>query len=158
MHPLIGFCAAKSNTGKTTLLEKLLAELRRRGIRAAVLKHTHHAPDNHHDSGRYMAAGAEGSLVVSPHGWLLEQRPEQELSLTEAAEFLRRLTGAELILAEGYKWEKYPKIALCRSGVSLALPCPEEELLAVVSDVPVETALPWFHLDDIESICDFILR
>lgn len=158
MRQLIGFCAAKSNTGKTTLLEKLLAELARRGIRAAVLKHTHHPPDNHHDSGRYLTAGAAGSLLVSPHGWLLEQRPEQELPLNEAADLLRRLTGAELILAEGYKWEKYPKIALCRSAVSLALPCPEEELLAVVSDVPMETTLPQFHLDDIEKICDFILQ
>jgi len=158
MRELIGFCAAKSNTGKTTLLEKLLGELHRRGIRAAVLKHTHHAPDNHHDSGRYLAAGAAGSLLVSPHGWLLERRPEQELPLTEAAALLRKLTGAELILVEGYKWEKYPKIALCRSGASLSLPCPEEELLAVVSDVPVDTTLPQFHLDDIETICDFILQ
>jgi molybdopterin-guanine dinucleotide biosynthesis protein MobB len=123
MRELIGFCAHRANTGKTTLLEKLLGELRRRGVSAAVLKHSHHHADTHHDSSRYLTAGAEGSLFVSPTGWLLEMRPEQELPLAEAAELLRKLTGAQLVLAEGYKSEVYPKIAVCRSDVTLTLPC-----------------------------------
>ena len=158
MRELIGFCAAQSNTGKTTLLEKLLGELRRQGISAAVLKHSHHAPDTDHDSSRYLSAGAEGSLFVSPAGWLLEMRPEQELPMAEAAALLRRLTGASLILVEGYKGVQYPKIALCRRDVSLALPCPEEELLAVVCDVPLDTALPQFSYEEIKELCDFILK
>jgi len=158
MRELVGFCAAQSNTGKTTLLEKLLRELRRRGISAAVLKHSHHAADSSHDSSRYLAAGAEGSLFVSPAGWLLEMRPEQELPMAEAAALLRKLTGAQLILVEGYKGENYPKIALCRSDVSLALPCPEAELLAVVCDVPLDTQLPRFAYEEIEKLCDFILQ
>ena len=141
----------------TRVLEKLLAELCRRGIRAAVIKHSQHHPENRHDSSRYLTAGAEGSLFVSPTGWLLEMRPEQELPLAEAAELLRQLTGAQLVLAEGYKSEAYPKIAVCRSGVSPTLPCEEKELLAVVCDVPLPTSLPQFSPDDIEKLCDFIL-
>ena len=157
MRELIGFCASQANSGKTTLLEKLLDELRRRGISAAVVKHSHQSPHTHRDSGRYLAAGAEGSLFVSPTGWLLEMRPEQELPLAEAAELLRKLTGAQIILVEGYKAEAYPKIAVCRSDVSLSLPCGEDELLAVVCDVPLPTSLPQFSLDDIAGLCDFIL-
>lgn len=158
MRELIGFCAAKSNAGKTTLLEKLLAELCRRGIRAAVIKHSQHHPDNHHDSSRYLTAGAAGSLLVSPGGWLLELRPEQEPPLEEAAALLRQLTGAQLILVEGYKGKNYPKIALCRSGVCPDLPCDESDLLAVVCDESLNTSLRRFHPDDIEAICDFILE
>lgn len=158
MRDLIGFCAAQSNTGKTTLLEKLLDELCRRGVKAAVLKHSHHAADTTRDSSRYLAAGAEGSLFVSPSGWLLEMRPEQELPMSEAAALLRKLTGAQLILVEGYKREAYPKIALCRKAVSLQFPCPEEELLAVVCDVPLVTALPQFSPEDISGLCDFIMK
>ena len=98
-----------------------------------------------------LSAGAEGSLFVSPAGWLLEMRPEQELPMAEAAALLRRLTGASLILVEGYKGVQYPKIALCRRDVSLALPCPEEELLAVVCDVPLDTALPQFSYEEIKE-------
>jgi len=158
MRDLIGFCAAKSNTGKTVLLEKLLTELCRRGIRTAVIKHSSHAADNAHDSSRYLGAGAAGSLFVSPHGWLREVRPEQELPLEEAAALLRKLTGAQLILAEGYKGGRCAKIAVCRSGVCLDLPCREEDLLAVICDVPLDTALPRFHPENINAICDFILE
>ena len=157
MQDLIGFCAHRSNTGKTTLLEKLLGELRSRGVSTAVLKHSHQRADTHHDSSRYLTAGAEGSLFVSPTGWLLEMRPEQELPLAEAAELLRKLTRAQLILVEGYKSEAYPKIAVCRSDVSLTLPCEEKELLAVVCDVPLPTSLPQFSPDDVAGLCDFIL-
>ena len=157
MQDLIGFCAHRSNTGKTTLLEKLLGELRSRGVSAAVLKHSHHHADTHHVSSRYLSAGAAGSLFVSPTGWLLEMRPEQELPLAEAAELLRKLTGAQLVLVEGYKSEAYPKIAVCRSDVTLTLPCDEAELLAVVCDVPLPTSLPQFLPDDIAGLCDFIL-
>ena len=157
MRELIGFCAQQSNTGKTTLLEKLIAELRRRGVTAAVLKHSHHPAVTAHDSSRYLAAGAEGSLFVSPNGWLLEMRPEQELPMADAAVLLRKLTGAQIVLVEGYKKEAYPKIALCRSDVSLTLPCDEEELLAVVCDVPLTTSLPQFSFDNIVGLCDFIL-
>ena len=157
MRELIGFCASQANTGKTTLLEKLLAELRARGISTAVLKHSHQSPHTHWDSSRYLSAGAEGSLFVSPAGLLLEMRPEQELPLTAAADMLRKLTGAQIILVEGYKAEPYPKIAVCRSDVSLTLPCREDELLAVVCDVPLATSLPQFSFDDMAELCDFIL-
>ena len=158
MKNLIGFCAAGSGAGKTTLICSQLEELRRRGVKTAVLKHGHHPPYRNHDTGRALAAGAAGALYVSPEGWQLELRPEEELPPEEAAALLRRLTGAELVIVEGWKKGSHPKIALCRRGVSETLPCPQSELLAVITDMPVNTALPCFRPEETGRICDFILE
>jgi molybdopterin-guanine dinucleotide biosynthesis protein B len=158
MAGIMGFCACRSNTGKTTLLLNILQEMRRRGVETAVLKHGRHWEiDASKDSSRYASAATAGSLFVSPHGWTLEAHTEQEISLEKAAELLRAVTGCELVLAEGYKNAPIPKIAVCRSGVCLELPCKEEELAAVVSDVPLPVVLPQFRFDDISGICDFVL-
>jgi molybdopterin-guanine dinucleotide biosynthesis protein B len=154
----MGFCACRSNTGKTTLLLNILQELRRRGVEAAVLKHGRHwQTDPSKDSSRYASAVKAGSLFVSPRGWTLEVHTEREISLEKAVELLRAVTGCELELVEGYKKAPIPKIAVCRSGVCLELPCKEEELAAVVSDVPLTVALPQFRFDDVSGICDFVL-
>lgn len=62
-----------------------------------------------------------------------------------------------VILAEGYKAGPFPRIAVCRREVSLALPCPEEELLAVVSDAPLPVRVPQFRFEDVPALCDRIL-
>lgn len=158
MDRVIAFCASCSNTGKTTLVLRVLEELRRRGVTAAVLKHGHHPADGRDkDSSRYLAAGAAGSLYVSPWGWVLEARPEGELAPERAAALLRELTGCSLILAEGFKRGPFPRIAVCRREVSLALPCPERELWAVVSDTPLSVGIPQFRFEEIPALCDRIL-
>lgn len=158
MDRVIAFCASCSDSGKTTLILRVLEELRRRGVPAAVLKHGHHpAGGRDKDSSRYLAAGAAGSLYVSPWGWVLEARPEGELAPERAAALLRELTGCGLILAEGYKRGPFPRIAVCRRETGLALPCPEEELLAVVSDAPLPVRVPQFRFEDVPALCDRIL-
>jgi molybdopterin-guanine dinucleotide biosynthesis protein B len=160
MAKVISFCACCSGTGKTTLVLRILEELRRRGVRTAVIKHgSHRDIDESKDSCRYAAAGAEASLFVSPHGWMLESRPEGELSTEMAISLLLGCTSCEVLLIEGYKKAAVEKIAVCRQAVSLKLPCPEEELLAVVSDVPLDTGLRQFSYDQkgVVELCDFIL-
>ncbi len=158
MAIVIGFCASRSNTGKTTLVLKILKELQKKGLCVAVLKHSgHFSPDEGKDSSRYAREGAAASLLVSPRGWVLESRPENELAPEKAAELLCDVTGCEVLLVEGYKKSRIPRIAVCRSDVSLELPCDAGELLAVVSDVPVDCALPQFRFEDLAGICDFIL-
>ncbi len=158
MDRVVAFCASRSNTGKTTLILRVLEELRRRGVTAAVLKHGHHPPEGRgKDSSRYLDAGAAGSLYSSPWGWTLEARQDGELDPERAAALLRELTGCGVILAEGYKAGPFPRIAVCRREVSLALPCPEEELLAVVSDAPLPVRVPQFRFEDVPALCDRIL-
>jgi molybdopterin-guanine dinucleotide biosynthesis protein B len=158
MEGIMGFCACRSNTGKTTLLLNVLQELQRRGIAAAVLKHGRHwEPDESKDSSRYASAAKAGSLFVSPKGWTLEAYTEQEMPLEKAVALLRAATGCRFVLVEGYKNANIPKIAVCRSGVCLELPCKAEELAAVVCDVPLPLALPQFRFDEINGLCDFIL-
>ena len=159
MVKVIGFCASCQKSGKTTLLLKLLESLHRRGTKTAVIKHAHHLDvDEDKDSTRFAAAGASCAMVVSPQGWVLEAKPSEELPLDKAIAIISSLSGCDVLLIEGYKDGDIPKIAVCRSDVSLKLPCAENDLLAVVSDTPVDTGLPRFDLNhDVEAICDFIM-
>ena len=156
MTVIVGFCAARANTGKTTLILRVLEELERQGITAAVLKHGRHLDkDSGKDSSRY--AARTDALFVSPEGWVLESRPRQELPLERAVELICGVSGCQVLLIEGYKKAPLPKIALCRQAVSLELPCPASELAAVVSDLPLEVGVPCFGYDDIGPLCDLIL-
>ena len=156
--PIIGF-AAWSGTGKTTLLEKLIPELTKRGLRLAVLKHAHHDFDLDQpgkDSWRLRQAGANQVLIASArrHAHLIET-PQGEPSLAELLAKLDR-RALDLILVEGFKHDPIPKIALHRAA--LGKPLPEvrpEELLAVASDVPLDLTVPQLPFNEI-GIADFI--
>jgi molybdopterin-guanine dinucleotide biosynthesis protein B len=148
----------QSGAGKTTFIEKLVPELKRRGLRVAVVKHHAHdtpldAPGK--DSWRFAEAGADAVLVSSPVEFARFERPGRELSLAEIA---ARLDGFDLILTEGFKRESAPKIELSRAAVSTALLCREEDLLAVVCDYAAPTSAPRFALDDAAGVADLIMR
>ena len=151
--PIFSFIAY-SNTGKTTLLEKLIPELKRRGLRTAVVKHDAHDFEidrEGKDSWRMTKAGAEVTVVASAtKAALMENR------FVPIEELLERIRDVDVILTEGYKHGPWPKIALQRGGNGKPLPLPPEECLAVVSDVPVETKTPVLGLDDIEKLADII--
>ncbi len=149
------------NSGKTTLTERLVSELSRRGWKISTVKHAHHAFDvdkEGTDSFRHRQAGAGEVAIVSSHRWALmhELRDEEEPPL-EA--ILSRLGPCDLVLVEGYKREGHSKIETrrmdARSNVLLSEADPS--ILAIASDHPVEgTALPVFGIGDIASIADFI--
>ncbi len=156
MTVIAGFCAAHANSGKTTLVLRLLEELQRRGVNTAVLKHGRHLDgDDQKDSRRY--AARTPSLFVSPEGWQLEARPELELPLEQAVRLIREVSGCQVLLIEGYKQADIPKIAVCRREVSLELPCEPSRLLAAVTDAPLPFDLPQFDFDQIGPLCDLIL-
>ncbi|NLF79859.1 MAG: molybdopterin-guanine dinucleotide biosynthesis protein B [Clostridia bacterium] len=155
---LIGFCASRADCGKTTLLLKIVAELRARNIKVGVIKHGQHLHiDPSKDSSRYAAAGAQAAFFIAPQGWILESRPEKEMALEEAAALLSGVSGCEVVLAEGYKNAAIDKIAVYRSAISLELPCESGELIAAVGDVPLAVDLPQYRFEDIGLICDLIL-
>jgi molybdopterin-guanine dinucleotide biosynthesis adapter protein len=147
------------NSGKTTLVERLVAEFVRRGWRVATVKHAHHDADIDRagtDSFRHRAAGATEVALVGGHRYAI-MREQDEPTL---AEVLARLAPADLVLIEGYKRERHPKIEV-RSGASDASAPPmapkDPSILAVAADQPTaDQRLPSFRRDDIPGIADFI--
>lgn len=151
------------NSGKTTLTERLVRELVRRGRSVSTVKHAHHDFDIDQqgtDSFRHRAAGAGEVAIVSGRRWALmhELRGEDEPRLEE---ILARLAPCDLVLVEGYKREPHRKIECRRTGAkdTAALSARDPGIVAVAADhpQPAET-LPVFALDDIGAIADFIER
>ena len=141
------------NAGKTTLVERLVAEFVRRGLTVNTVKHGHHDLDVDHpgrDSFRHRAAGATEVAVVGGHRYAI-MREQEEPSL---AEVLARLASADLVLIEGYKRERHRKIEVRAGGEPMA---PQDAtIVAVACDQRPEGDLPWFRRDDIRAIADFI--
>ncbi|MCB2135705.1 MAG: molybdopterin-guanine dinucleotide biosynthesis protein B [Rhodobacteraceae bacterium] len=150
------------NSGKTHLMERLVAEIAGRGLSVSTVKHAHHATEIDHpgrDSFRHRAAGAREVLVASPVRWALmhELRGAEEPPL---AELLERLSPVDLVLIEGYKRESHPKIEAHRAATGRPLLAPENPTVrAVASDsAHPGLALPVLDLDATAEIADFILR
>lgn len=143
------------NSGKTTLVARLVAEFRRRGWRVATIKHAHHDVDvdqRDTDSWHHRAAGAtEVALVGGRRYAIMREQPDATL-----AEVLARLAPADLILIEGYKREAHPKIEV-RTDHSKPLAKDDPNIVAIAADTrPPEDQLRWFTRDDIAMMADFI--
>ena len=143
------------NAGKTTLVERLVAEFVRRGWRVSTIKHAHHDVDIDQpgrDSFRHRVAGATEVAVVGGRRYAI-MREEADPAL---ADVLARLAPADLVLIEGYKREAHPKIEV-RAGHAPSLAAEDPNVVAIASDEkPAETHLPWFRRDDIGAMADFI--
>jgi molybdopterin-guanine dinucleotide biosynthesis protein MobB len=152
---------AKSGTGKTTLLEKVIVELKLRGYRIGVVKHDAHRFDIDHpgkDSHRLTQAGADTMLVSSPEKLALikqhaEPPPIEELIATYFGD-------VDLILTEGFKKSGLPKIEVHRRERSATLICRGEEndpsLVAVASDEPLELDVPVLDINNPSQVADFV--
>jgi molybdopterin-guanine dinucleotide biosynthesis protein MobB len=156
--PVVSF-VAKSGTGKTTFLEKLLPELKARGLRVGVLKHHGHptsfdAPGK--DTDRLAQAGADVVIGVSAVQVAVFRQEDGAADLD--AVIARHAAGLDLLLTEGYKRGPYPKIEINRAGRSMALLCPADELLALVSDMLWPLPTPQFDLDDAAGVADFLVQ
>lgn len=156
--PLVTFIG-KSNSGKTTLLEKLVRELSQRGYRLATVKHHSHSgfdidkPGK--DSWRFAQAGSRQVVIASPDKFATYRQLEQELSLDQIASEIK---DVDLILVEGYKNSNKPSIEVLRAANSHQLISSPENLIAVASDLVLEVGVPQFRLDDIQGIAGFIIR
>ena len=146
---------AFSGTGKTTLLEKLVTELKSRGLRIAVIKHDAHEFEidrEGKDSWRMTRAGADVTAVVSgSKAAIMENRPVPFEALVE------KITDVDIILTEGYKHGKWRKIGIRRKETGNPLPIPADDCFAIVTDVPEQTDTPCFSLDDIQGLADLLV-
>lgn len=159
--PVIGVAGWK-NSGKTTLVTRLVEELSRRGLKVATVKHAHHSFQIDHaeaDSVHHRRAGAAQVAVVSRSRWALitETRGTPEPDL---ADMLSWLDPCDLVIVEGYKRTPIPKIEVRRlasaKGQRLA-DYPARNVIAIAADHAIDgKGLPVFSLDDIAAIADLI--
>lgn len=150
------------NSGKTGLMERLVAAFTAEGRVVSTIKHAHHALDLDQpgrDSHRHRMAGAQEVLVASRQRWALmhELRGAKEPALED---LLKQLSPADLVLVEGYKRAPHPKIACHRAETGQPpFPIGEGGVQAIASDtVRTDPARRQFHLDDTAAIAAFILR
>ncbi len=158
--PLIGI-AGWSNSGKTTLIEKLAAYFSERGVRVATIKHTHHKfdidrPDS--DTARHRRAGAAETAIVSGSrvAVIEEIDARGEPSLDEIAQ---RLRPADIIFVEGYKSAAIPKIEVRRAAVAAErlLAASDPLIIGVAADYELDGhGKPVFDLNDVAGIASLI--
>jgi molybdopterin-guanine dinucleotide biosynthesis protein B/molybdopterin-guanine dinucleotide biosynthesis protein len=153
---------ARSGTGKTTLLEKLIDALVRRGWTIGALKHDAHRFEIDHpgkDSWRLTRAGATVTAISSPAKSAVIRQHDVEPDLEV---LLRDFIGVDLVLTEGFKRSRLPKIEVHRAALATPLLCrgdyDDPTLLAVVSDAALSVDVPLFDLEEIGPLADFLER
>jgi molybdopterin-guanine dinucleotide biosynthesis adapter protein len=153
--------AGWSGSGKTTLVTKLIPLLAQRGIRVATLKHAHHAFDVDQpgkDSYEHRKAGACEVIVSSSRRWV-QMHEVGSGSEATLPELLRRLSPCDLVLVEGFKTERHPKLEVFRAAVGKAPLHPEDRrIVAIASDRQFPDAgIPIVDINDIAAVGDIVL-
>lgn len=156
--PILCF-VGRSNSGKTTLIERLIPELVQAGYRVATIKHAGHGFDldtEGKDSWRHKRAGASTVMVLSKGSLAMFSDVSDETKIEELRDrFLDR--QIDLIIAEGWKSEGYQKVVVVRDQIG-EVPISPDGLLAVVSNKPMDLPVPCFGSDDIGSLAELITR
>jgi len=156
---IISFVAAASNSGKTTLIEKIVRILKTRGLRVGVFKHAPGGFDldqRGKDSWRFQQAGADAVLLVGPGNMALMRAIDRVPSLEE----LEQCAGdADFVLCEGFKETSMNRIEVFRKGVSGERPLcfDDPSYLALVSDTRYDVSIPLFDINDAEAVAVFML-
>ncbi len=147
----------KSEAGKTTLIEGLMPELKRRGYRVATIKHNPHGfeldkPGK--DSWRHAQAGSDTVIVSSPQKLALIKSVDHDATIRELVHLLG--VDYDIVLIEGFSKGAAPKIEVHRKELGEDLLLAPKELIAIVSDAPLEVDVPQFAWEDIEAVASFI--
>ena len=148
------------NSGKTSLMERLVTEISGRGLSVSTVKHVHHAVDLDQpgkDTWRHRQAGAREVILASAErlAILVEHRGAEP----ELPAVLARLAPVDLVLVEGYKRDAHPKVEVWRKETGQSLIQPGDPLVrAVATDAPLSLPVPVLDLNDTSAIADFILR
>ena len=150
------------NSGKTGLMERLVAEITARGFMVSTVKHAHHTFDidqSGKDSHRHRVAGANEVLLASAKRWALmhENRGEQEAPLSD---LLAKLSDVDLVLIEGYKRDNHAKVEAHRAETKQGLLATEDATVTAVASNYVIDGLTvlQFDLDDVPAIASYILK
>ncbi len=155
MPPVVSV-VGRSESGKTTLIEKLVPELKSRGYRVATIKHVPQRVEFDEpgkDSWRHIQAGSEATAVGSPDKIVLVKPVAQDAPLEEIARLLGE--DCDIILTEGFKQGNAPKIEVHRRGAGSPLKG-IRKLIAIVTDEPLETKARQFSFDDVDGLVDLL--
>ncbi|GAB6146866.1 molybdopterin-guanine dinucleotide biosynthesis protein B [Desulfocicer niacini] len=159
-HPPVVSIVSKKDSGKTTLLVKLIPELKKRGYTVGTLKHDTHGFDIDHegkDTWRHKKAGSDVVVISCPWKISLIKDVEKELSIDELVENF--FMDTDIVITEGYKRADKPKIELFRKAAHSSpvySSSKNSTLIAMISDVDMDIDVPLFHIDNIIGIADFI--
>jgi len=155
MPPVVSI-VGKSKSGKTTLIEKLVWELKSRGYQVATIKHAHHSmtfDEKGKDSWRHIHAGSEATAVCSPDKFVLVKSVAKGITLDEIASLFGE--DYDIILTEGFKKGNAPKIEVHRRQVGPPFG-DIRELVAIVTDEPLEPKARQFSLEDVKGLADLL--
>lgn len=155
MPPVVSIIG-KSKSGKTTLIEKLIRELKLRGYRVATIKHvsgemTFDKPDK--DTWRHIQSGSEATAIFSSSKLVLIRPVASEPTLGEIIRFFGE--EYDIILTEGFKKDNAPKIEVHRKEIGPPLEA-VKKLAAIVTDEPLETKVRQFSFQDIKDLTDLL--
>lgn len=154
--PIVVSVAGRSKSGKTTLLEKLIGELKRRGRRVAAVKHSVHEVDLDQpgkDSWRLARAGSDAVAIASPGKISVTKKLSREASVEEILALLGN--DYDVVLLEGFKGTRIPRIEVHRKEVG-ELVCEPAGLIAVVTDEALDVDFRQFSVDQVGPLADFL--
>lgn len=157
--PVIISIVGKSGSGKTTLIEKLIPEFIQKGLRVGTIKHHLHdiemdSPGK--DSWRHKHAGAETSIIATPHQIGIIMDTDHDLSPDELLCFF---PDKAIVLVEGHKYGNQPKVEIFRPQVHKEpISIKDTNLIAMVSDADLDINVPRFGVDDIKGLAGFLLE
>ena len=158
LPPVVCF-VAKSGSGKTTLLEKLIPELKRRNILVGTVKHHAHPgvdiDKEGKDTWRHAKAGSDHVVIAAPDKIASIRKIPKELTLPEVVQLMG---DVDLVLVEGYKRSEFPKIEIIREAAGRDPICRQEEVIALVTDLPSPYQVPSFGLEETGRLADFLVR
>ncbi len=158
MIPPIVCFVGRSNSGKTTLIERLIPELTQAGYRVATIKHAGHGFDldtEEKDSWRHKRAGASQVVVLSKGSLAMFADVPEELSVEEVRDRFVN-DSINLIIAEGWKSQGFPKVVVVREELQ-EVDVTLEGLIAIASIKPINADVPWFDRDDVQGLAKLII-
>ena len=156
MPPIVSIVGL-SGVGKTTLLERLVPELKRRSYRVATIKHDVHGFDLDKpgkDSWRFTQAGSDIVILSSPEKLALIKKVDHDSTLQELAHLVGN--SVDIILTEGFKQREAPKIEIHRKEVGKELLCRPDELVALVTDEPLDLPVWQCSTEEVSKLADLV--
>lgn len=146
----------KSGVGKTTALERIIRETKRRGYKVGTIKHDIHGFEMDKpgkDSWRHTQAGSDAVVVSGPRKVALIRQLDEEMALDEIVQLMG---DVDLVLTEGYKRGDKPKIEVSREVRGTELLCQPGELIGIMADYPIDMPVPQFALEDAAGVVDLL--
>lgn len=152
----------KSGCGKTTLIEKLIPELKKHHLRVATIKHHAHAgfkidiPGK--DTWRHAKAGSNLVVIAAPDKIATIKKTERELTLDELIHEIVEPNQIDIVLTEGFLRAGKPSIEVVRKSHGAEIICPRNQLIAIATDTNLNNDYPQYNLNNIKEIANFLIN